>query len=101
MDNEQQPKNKGGRPAYIPTDKDRLIGRMMAELGKSASDIATAVDVSESIIFRKFKKELKTGATQVEAQLMGNMLRLANGNDGTTFRAIIPRFSGTLYLRCL
>ena len=86
MNNEQQPKSKG-RPRFKPTDKDRLIVRMMSGLGKSVDDIAIAVQISRRTVFSKFKNELKSGAAQVETQLMGNMLRLANGDDGTAFRA--------------
>jgi len=79
--------NKGGRPKYVPTDKDRNIVRMMAGFGIPQEKICLAIDVSPMTLRRDFKKEIKTGAAQVEAQLVGNLLNLANGKDGTAFRA--------------
>ena len=51
MNNEQQPKSKDGRPRFKPTDKDRLIVRMMSCLGKSVDDIAIVVQISNRTVF--------------------------------------------------
>lgn len=80
-------KNKGGRPAFTPNDKDREVVKLMAGHNIGQDKIATALGITEKTLRKHFKKELATAAAQVEAQLVANLFALAKGKDGTAFRA--------------
>lgn len=80
-------KPKAGRPTYVATDKDKNIVRMLTGFGIDQIKICEALDISGPTLRKHFKKEIRIGAAQVETQLIGNMLKLANGTDGTAFRA--------------
>ncbi len=76
-----------GRPAYQPTEKDRKIVVMMVGFGIPQEKICLAIGITIHTLEKYFKSEIKTGAAQVEAQLVGNLLKLSNGNDGTALKA--------------
>lgn len=80
-------KMKAGRPTYVATEKDRNIVRMLTGFGIDQVKICEALDISGPTLRKHFKKEIRIGAAQVETQLIGNMLRLADGKDGTAYRA--------------
>lgn len=94
-------KTIGGRPKYQPTDKDRNIVRMMVGFGIPQEKICLALGISWPTLRRNFKTEIKTGAAQVEAQLVGNLLALSNGKDGTALKATMfalqSRFGWSMY----
>jgi len=79
---------KPGRPAYQPTEKDRKVVVVMAGFGIPQATICLALGLkSAKTLRRHFKNEIKTGAAQVEAELVGNLLKLSNGTDGTALKA--------------
>ena len=80
-------KNKGGRPAFKPADKDREVVKLMAGHNIAQEKIATALNITDKTLRKHFKRELATAAAQVEAQLVSNLFALAKGKDGTAFRA--------------
>ncbi len=80
-------KNKGGRPPYVPTQKDRDVVLVMAGHNIAQEKICAALGINEKTLRKHFKKELSSAAAQVEAQLVANMFALAKGKDGTAFRA--------------
>jgi DNA-binding CsgD family transcriptional regulator len=80
-------KNKGGRPPFVPTEKDSQIVLIMVGANIGQDKIAMALGISEATLRKHFKTEIRKGAAQVEAQLVANMMRLAGGKDGTAFRA--------------
>lgn len=80
--------NRGGRPAHQPTDKDRKMVEAVSGFGIPQDKIASVLGVSVPTLLKHYDAELRRGAAMVEAQLVGNLLRLANGTDGTAFRAI-------------
>ena len=82
-----KPKNKGGRPKFEPTPEQRKIVKMMTGFAIDQEKICSALDISGPTLRKHFKKEIKIGSAQLEAQLAGNMYRLAGGSDGTAFRA--------------
>jgi hypothetical protein len=93
--------NKGGRPAYKPKLQDKKIVKIMSGCGIRQEKICLALDIDEKTLRKYFERELKIGAAQVEAQCAGNMMRLANGKDGTAFRAneflLTTRFGWSKY----
>ena len=80
-------KNKGGRPKYQVSDKDREIVKLMAGHNIPQEKISIALDISINTLCKHFKKELSIAAVQFEAQLISNLFNLAKGKDGTAFRA--------------
>jgi hypothetical protein len=80
---------KRGRPNYEPTEKERIIVRMLSGFGIPQDKIVVTIGISLGTLHRYFKVEIKAGAAEVEAQLASNLFRLANGTDGTALKAIM------------
>ena len=78
---------KVGRPTFKATAENRKIVRMLSGFGIPQDKIVTALGISLGTLHKHFKPEIKAGAAQVEAQLAGNLLRLASGSDGTALKA--------------
>jgi hypothetical protein len=53
------------------------------------SKIADVLSISEPTLFKHYADEIQRGAAKVEANLVGNLLRLAGGSDGTALKAIM------------
>jgi hypothetical protein len=62
---------------------------VLAGHGIQQGEIAKVVGVSAPTLRRAYREELDSGAAKVEAKLIGNLLRLAGGSDGTALRAIM------------
>lgn len=82
-------KNKGGRPAFEPTKKDREVVTALAGFGIPTDKIASVVGITKPTLLKVFAAEIARGTAQVEANLIGNLFKLASGNDGTALKAII------------
>lgn len=80
-------KNRGGRPSFEASAKDREAVKLMAGHNIAQEKIALALGITEKTLRKHFKKELLIAAAQVEAQLVSNLFALAKGKDGTAFRA--------------
>jgi hypothetical protein len=93
--------SKVGRPKFEVTEKDRTIVRMLVGFGIPQDKIVLALGISLGTLHRYFKPEMKAGSAQVEAQLIGNLLRLSDGNDGTSLKATMfalqARFGWSIY----
>lgn len=50
--------------------------------------ISDVIGVDKKTMLKHYETELRTGAAKVEATLVGNLLRLAKGSDGTALKAI-------------
>lgn len=81
-------KNKGGRPAHQPTDKDRQTVEALVGVAIPQAKIASIIGIDIKTLGKHYASEIARGSAMVEAKLVGNLLRLASGNDGTAFRAI-------------
>lgn len=94
--------NKGGRPAHKPTDKDRQMVEVLCGYGIPTAKIADVLDISLHTLFKHYERELKVGSAKVESMLVGNLARLAKGNDGTALKATIfslcTRFGWSQYV---
>jgi hypothetical protein len=78
----------GGRPPHMPDDKNRRIVELLAGAAIPQRDIAVALGINCKSLRRHYRRELDRGAAHVEAELVGNLLRLANGDDGVALNAI-------------
>ncbi len=80
--------NKGGRPPHQPSDKDRQMVEVLAGFAVPTAKIADVLGITQPTLLNHYETELRTGAAKVEATLVGNLLRLAKGSDGTALKAI-------------
>lgn len=62
---------------------------VLSGYGVPAKEIAEAVGITEPTLRRRYRRELDAGYAKVEAKLVGNLLRLASGKDGTALKAIM------------
>lgn len=79
--------NKGGRPSHSPTEETRNIVTLMFGVGIPEELISSALKISIPTLIKHYKKELKCAKARMQAQCVANLSRLAQGNDGTAFRA--------------
>lgn len=82
-------KNKGGRPAYQPTDTNRQMVEVLSGFAIPTLKIADVLDISQHTLFKYYERELRIGSAKVEAQLVGNLLAIAKGKDGAALKAIM------------
>lgn len=78
-----------GRPAHEPDVVKRRFVEVMAGAGVPQAEIAAVIAVTVPTLRRHYRRELDRGAARVQAKLVGNLLRIANGKDGTALKAII------------
>jgi hypothetical protein len=80
--------NKGGRPPHAPSDKDRQMVEVLSGFAIPVAKIAVVLDITQATLFKHYRAEINRGKATVEAKLVGHLLRLANGKDGTALKAI-------------
>lgn len=61
---------------------------VLAGFAIPTAKIASVLDIAEATLFKHYRRELSRGSATVEAKLVGNLLRLAGGKDGTALKAI-------------
>lgn len=65
-------------------------------------EIAQVLGISQHTLLKNFPGELECGAAKVHSKLVGNLLRLAAGTDGTALKAIMfslqTRFGWSAYV---
>lgn len=81
--------NKRGRPPHEPTKARRLAVEVLAGSAIPISQICDVLEIPKTTLYRHYRPELRRGAARVEAELIGNLLRLASGNDGVALKAIM------------
>ena len=67
----------------------RRIVECLAGYGIPQLKIAHVVKVSLPTLHKAYRDELDRGAAQIEAALVANLMRLAQGDDGTALKAIM------------
>lgn len=67
-------KGKVGRPPHVPADKDRLLVRLLTAGGIHQDRIAVALDIPERTLKRHYKREIKMGQTEIDAQSVGALV---------------------------
>lgn len=83
------PKRKGGRPRHQPTQESRQMVEVLSGFAIPQDKIAEAVRVDRKTLLKHYADEIARGSAVVEAKLVGNLLRLASGSDGTALKAIM------------
>lgn len=84
----KQKQNKAGRPAHAPDNKDRQMVEVLAGFAVPTAKIAAVLNITQATLFKHYRLEIQRGGALVEAKLVGNLLRLAGGKDGTALKAI-------------
>ena len=98
MANRMKTKDKGGRPAHTPDDRSRQMIEVLSGFGIPQDKIADVIGVDGKTLRKHCATELQRGAATVEAKLVGNLLKLAGGSDGTALTfALQCRFGWSLY----
>src|SRR5262249_48022528 len=95
--------NRGGRPSYQPTEKDRRIVELLIGFGMPAREVARAIGIgSTATLYKYFRTEIDCGAAKVQGDLVANLYRIARGSNAAAVRAIIfalqARFGWSLYM---
>lgn len=62
---------------------------VLAGFGIPNDKIAATIGITMPTLQRAYKAELRQGYSKVEASLIGNLVRLAAGKDGTALKAIM------------
>jgi hypothetical protein len=62
-------KNKGGRPPYVPTDKDRKAVEVMCAYGITQKDISVALGIAPMTLQKYFADELATAYIKANAKV--------------------------------
>jgi transcription initiation factor TFIIIB Brf1 subunit/transcription initiation factor TFIIB len=80
----------------------RRFVEAMAGAGVPQREIAAVLAVTVPTLRKHYRDELRRGSALVQAKLVGNLLRIASGSDGTALKAIIfslqCRFGWSRYL---
>lgn len=82
-------RNPGGRPSHQPTDRDRQMVEVLSGFAIPLERIAQVIGVSRPTLQRHYQTEINVGAAKVEATLIGNLLAIAKGKNGTALKAIM------------
>ena len=82
-------KRANGRPSHQPSDKDRQMVEVLAGYAVSTAKIADVIGIDQKTLFKHYGDQIRRGSASVEAKLVGNLLRIAGGTDGTALKAIM------------
>ncbi|CAN7617494.1 hypothetical protein LJR235_004576 [Pararhizobium sp. LjRoot235] len=91
-----------GRPTHLPDAVKRRFVEALAGAAVPQAEIAAVLDVTVPTLLKHYGDELRRGSAVMQAKLVGNLLRIASGSDGTALKAIIfslqCRFRWSRYL---
>lgn len=76
-----------GLPPHVPTKNTKKKVRMLASYGFTQDEIAMMMDVSESTIQRHYRAELRIGALEADAKVIGNLFKFATSDGPEGARA--------------
>lgn len=82
-------KKKRGRPAYVPTERDRRQVETMTGLGLTQAQISSVMGISEDTIYRHFSEEVAAGAAKANAQVAQNLFSIATSRESGAVTAAI------------
>lgn len=69
--------DKGGRPPFQPSDKERAQCKTLAAMGIPHSDIAIVLHISEPTLRKHFRHELDAGSIEANAKVAAALFRAA------------------------
>jgi hypothetical protein len=81
--------NKGGRPPYEPTERDRAQVKMLAAMGVPDYDIAKVMQLSGPTLRKYFFHELESGHIEANAQVAQSLYKMATDKDKPNVSAAI------------
>ncbi|CAN7549294.1 hypothetical protein [Pararhizobium sp. LjRoot238] len=91
-----------GRPTHQPDAVKRRFVETLAGAAVPQAEIAVVLALTVPTLRKYYRDELRRGSAVMQAKLVGNLLRIANGRDGTALKAIIfslqCRFGWSRYL---
>ncbi len=61
--------NKGGRPPYEPSEKDRRIVESMIAYGVTTQEVARVIGISPHTMYKYFRDELETSAVKANSKV--------------------------------
>ena len=61
--------NRGGRPPYEPTEKDRRIVESMIAYGVTTQEVARVIGISPHTMYKYFRDELETSAVKANSKV--------------------------------
>lgn len=70
-------KNKGGRPPYQPTEKDRQYVKTMSGLGMPMDDICLVMGISHMTFLKYYKQDFDTGRVEANAAVAQSIYKQA------------------------
>jgi hypothetical protein len=73
--------SKGGRPAYVPSDRDRSTVRVMVAGGVEQMHICAVLKISVRSLRRHFGREIAAGAAEANAAVIASLFRMATRGD--------------------
>lgn len=82
-------KNKGGRPPYQPTDKERAQVKLLAGMGVGTHDIAKVIGMSHPTLHKHFWQELELGHIEANANVAKSLYKQATSETKPNVTAAI------------
>jgi AcrR family transcriptional regulator len=65
----KKPINKGGRPPYEPTEKDRRVVESMIAYGITTQEVARVIGISPHTLYKYFRDEMETSAVKANSKV--------------------------------
>lgn len=78
-----------GRPRHQPDARSRELVEVLSGFGVPQKSIAEVVGITVPTLEKRYRAEIERGSAKVHARLVGNLLRLCQGADGTALKATI------------
>jgi hypothetical protein len=80
-------KPKRGRPSHQWNEKDAVLVEVMTGAQMTQERIASIIGISEPTLRLHYVTEIERGSAKLEAQLVGNVLKIANGTGTAALKA--------------
>jgi hypothetical protein len=77
---QEAPKRQRGRPAHVPTPKDRGIASLGAAIGIQQDHIARMIGIHDETLRTYYREELDIGKSRANLSVGQNLYRIATGN---------------------
>ncbi len=78
-----------GRPPHKPTEQTRMFVETLGGFGVTQEKLASLLKITMPTLRLHYREQLDLAATKVESHLVGRLMKLSNGSDGTALKAII------------
>jgi len=82
-------KNKGGRPAFQPSEKDRAAVKSMSAFGIPDYEIAKVIGITPPTLRKHFWQELEVGHIEANAKVAQSLFKKATGDGNQAVQAAI------------